>query len=79
MPARRTPRTRSLGLKRSARRMTKIGTVAFAIAAMPESMYCSPQAMSVNGKRGVEEPDARRRVRPSPASRRPPAARPPAT
>ena len=32
-----------------ARAATKIGTVAFAIAATPESTFVSPHAMSVNG------------------------------
>jgi hypothetical protein len=45
----RMPVTRSLGRKRMARSATKIGTVEFAIAATPESMCFSPQAMSVNG------------------------------
>ena len=43
------PGRASLGWKRSASRTTKIGTVAFAIAATPESMCFSPQAISVNG------------------------------
>jgi hypothetical protein len=38
MPPSRVPRTASLGCQRSASRTTKIGTVAFAIAATPESM-----------------------------------------
>jgi hypothetical protein len=43
------PVTRSLGRKRIARSATKIGTVELAIAATPESMCFSPQAMSVKG------------------------------
>jgi hypothetical protein len=37
----------------------KIGTVEFAIAAMPESMCRSPQAMSVNGTAPFRTPIAR--------------------
>ena len=49
IPASRRPLDRSLGLNLIASRVTKIGTDAFAIAATPESMCFSPQAISVNG------------------------------
>ena len=56
MPQRRTPLTRSLGLNLSASRTTKIGTVAFAIAATPESTYFSPHAIRTNGKAAFRNP-----------------------
>ena len=49
IPASRRPVERSLGLNLIASSATKIGTDAFAIAATPESMCFSPQAISVNG------------------------------
>ena len=58
-PNRRKPRTRSLGCQRSAIRTTKIGIEAFAIAATPESMCLSPQAMSVNGIAPLTTPSAK--------------------
>ena len=48
-PASFSPLERSPGLNLIARIATKIGTDAFAIAATPESMCFSPQAISVNG------------------------------
>ena len=58
-PASRSPRTVSLGLKRIASRTTKIGSEAFAIAATPESMWRSPQAISVNGIAPLTTPSAK--------------------
>ena len=49
IPNRRRPVDFSAGRKWMARAATKIGTVALAIAATPESTFVSPQAMSVNG------------------------------
>ena len=49
MPASFRPDERSPGLNLIASSATKIGTEAFAIAATPESMCVSPQAISVNG------------------------------
>ena len=50
------PVARSLLRKRSARRATKIGIDAFPIAATPESILVSPQAMSVNGSAVLKTP-----------------------
>jgi hypothetical protein len=58
-PARRLPVARSLGRKRIASRTTKSGTVAFAIAATPESMYFSPHAINVNGTAALTVPSTR--------------------
>jgi hypothetical protein len=55
-PARRMPVTRSPGRYRIARRATKMGTEAFAIAAMPESTCFSPHAISVNGMAPFKTP-----------------------
>ncbi len=41
--------------------MTKIGTVALAIAATPESTYFSPQAMRTNGNAAFRKPTANAR------------------
>ena len=56
MPTICWPRARSLGRKRIASRVTKIGTVELAIAAMPESMCVSPQAISQNGMTALIRP-----------------------
>ena len=56
MPTSRDPLARSLGRIRMASSATKIGTVAFAIAATPESTYFSPQAMSQNGSAPLMTP-----------------------
>ena len=63
---------RSPGLNLIASSATKIGTDAFAIAATPESMCFSPQAISVNGIAPLIDPedDARsRQARPHLAER----------
>jgi len=54
-------------LKRIARRATKMGTGAFAIAAIDELMWVWPQAMRVKGSAAFVRP---RSARPQPASRR---------
>ena len=65
-PASRRPWTRSLGFQRIASSTTKIGIEAFAIAATPESMCFSPQAISVNGIAPFTTP----RAKPSQPTRR---------
>ena len=60
-PASFSPLERSPGLNLIARIATKIGTDAFAIAATPESMCVSPQAISVNGSAPLIVP----KIRPS--------------
>ena len=57
MPASFRPDERSPGLNLIASSATKIGTEAFAIAATPESMCFSPQAISVNGIDAVDRPE----------------------
>jgi hypothetical protein len=49
MPTARDPVTRSPGMNRIASSTTKIGIDALAIAAMPESILVSPQAINQNG------------------------------
>ena len=56
MPTAREPVTFSLGRNRIASNATKIGTDAFAIAAMPESMCFWPQAIIVNGIAALTAP-----------------------
>ena len=55
-PTSREPVERSLGTKRIASGTTKIGTDEFATAAVPESTYFSPQAISVNGTAALITP-----------------------
>ena len=57
IPTIRRPVARSLCANQIASSATQIGTVAFAIAATPESMCCWPQAISVNGTRAVDDPE----------------------
>ena len=70
IPASLSPLERSPGLNLIARMATKIGTDAFAIAATPESMCFSPQAISVNGSAPLIVPKIRpsRQVLRTPAS-----------
>ena len=49
MPRSRFVESGSCGRNRSPSRIVKSGTVAWAIAATPESTCCSPQAISQNG------------------------------
>ena len=53
-PSARVPLSRSCGSTLSTISALKIGTDAWTTAARPESMCCSPQAISQNGKRRVE-------------------------
>ena len=59
MPTSFTPLERWLGLNLIASRATKIGTDACAIAATPESMCVSPQAISVKGSAPLIAPNTK--------------------
>ena len=59
MPTSFIPLERWLGLNLIASTVTKIGTDAWAIAATPESMCVSPQAIRVNGIAPLIAPNTR--------------------
>ena len=58
-PSARVLVSRSCGRKRSTSSALKIGTDACTTAASPESMCCSPQAISQNGTAALRRPSTR--------------------
>jgi hypothetical protein len=59
-PSARARLRRSCGRKRRTRSALKIGTDAWTTAASPESMCCSPHAISQNGIAALSRPRTRR-------------------